>query len=900
MTIFIGGDNSDFLKKWESTKRALRKGLGSDAIDFSETLATGFAALTAAMGTLGLASIKMAGEMQANKKAFATLLGDSQQAEKFLGDLAKFASATPFELPGLVTASKRLLAFSFSAQDIIPMMAAIGDTASMLGVGEEGINRMTLAIGQMQAKGKVSAEEMLQLAESGVPAWQFLADAIGTDIPTAMKMAESGAIDSTTGINAVLMGMQTKFKGGMAGLSQEIPGLFSTIKDNVASVMKEIGNGLITSLDIKSRMQQIVTYLDQFASYVKSSGINAALRDLIPKELSLAIFMVAGALTVAAIPALVSFAIAAWTAIAPLAPFIAGGAALGAVAWVIWQAWEPLGSLFVNTWTAAVNYTVQKWAELKSVVYSGVQNVLSAVMPLLNLFGGGIQSAAAGWLESVSQGATSASEEAAAAAERAQAAANGISTAWDGIGDKITAGAQELKESVSGLNTTFTGLTGKGTQVNPSVQANGSAGAGASAWDKLKDKAEQVSKEIRSQWIQTTKTEIEQLDIWKAEQLAALEETKAANANYQQDVTRLEAVYSVRRRKIMEDEAKKRNSIWDQAADSARSLVNKLGGIGKSGVTKEKFDIESDATAQIESVQRKYRDLAAEYASSTKAEQEEFKKAWQANGIQFEVVGEGMVTFSRQVAAEQVAIEAEKNQKLKDLHYERVKFQEDLEEARKEGDIERYRQLLTEQQALAAQDLAGRQEYIDTYYEMWRNSHRSSMSYMAEAMSGLYGGLQGFFSDIISGTKSIGDAWQDLGRKIIKIIADMAAQWVASRLVMSVFDKFSIGTKTSTPVSAPGVNAKNLASSLTGRASGGPVSAGTLYKVNELGMETFVPAVDGYILNAKQTRQIQGSSGSGPTIVMNISTPDAQSFRQSQGQILASMNMALAQGRRNL
>ena len=134
MTIFIGGDNSDFLKKWESTKRALRKGLGSEAMALSESIATGFAAAAVAMGALGLASVKMAGEMQANKRAFATLLGDSQQAEKFLGELARFAAETPFELPGLVTASKKLLAYGFAVQDIIPMMAAIGDAAAMLGM----------------------------------------------------------------------------------------------------------------------------------------------------------------------------------------------------------------------------------------------------------------------------------------------------------------------------------------------------------------------------------------------------------------------------------------------------------------------------------------------------------------------------------------------------------------------------------------------------------------------------------------------------------------------------------------------------------------------------------------------------------------------------------------------
>ena len=81
MTIFIGGDNSDFLKKWESTKRALRKGLGSDALAASESIATGLAGAVAALGAFGAASVKLAGDMEASRKALTTLLGDAQKAE---------------------------------------------------------------------------------------------------------------------------------------------------------------------------------------------------------------------------------------------------------------------------------------------------------------------------------------------------------------------------------------------------------------------------------------------------------------------------------------------------------------------------------------------------------------------------------------------------------------------------------------------------------------------------------------------------------------------------------------------------------------------------------------------------------------------------------------------------
>ena len=126
MTIFIGGDNSDFLKKWESTKRALRKGLGSEAMAASESIATGLAAATAALAAFGVASIKLAGDMDASRKALTTLLGDAKAAEKMLADLATFAADTPFELPGLLTSSKKLLAFGFAAYPLLKLFAGQG------------------------------------------------------------------------------------------------------------------------------------------------------------------------------------------------------------------------------------------------------------------------------------------------------------------------------------------------------------------------------------------------------------------------------------------------------------------------------------------------------------------------------------------------------------------------------------------------------------------------------------------------------------------------------------------------------------------------------------------------------------------------------------------------------
>ncbi|WP_021171184.1 hypothetical protein SOV_35630 [Sporomusa ovata DSM 2662] len=269
---------------------------------------------------------------------------------------------------------------------------------------------------------------------------------------------------------------------------------------------------------------------------------------------------------------------------------------------------------------------------------------------------------------------------------------------------------------------------------------------------------------------------------------------------------------------------------------------------------------------QLDTIRRKYRDWEMEYAVATKEQQTVFREAWTANGIQFEITESGMVAFSKQVAAEQVAIETEKNQKLKDLHYERVKFQEDLDQARAEGDIARFQELLTSEQALLAQELTGKQEYIDSYYKIWQDAHRISMSYMAQYTNGMYDGLKGVFSDVITGTKSIGDAWSDLGTKIIKIIADIAAEWLASRIVMSVFgSSFLKGGLAGSANPATGSSKPKI--TLPKFALGGNYDGG-LALVGERGPELINFNRGGRVYNAQDTQSMM-SAGS-PTIVMNI------------------------------
>ena len=87
-------------------------------------------------------------------------------------------------------------------------------------------------------------------------------------------------------------------------------------------------------------------------------------------------------------------------------------------------------------------------------------------------------------------------------------------------------------------------------------------------------------------------------------------------------------------------------------------------------------------------------------------------------------------------------------------------------------------------------------------------------------------------------------------------------------------------------------------------ATGGVVSSPVTFPMRggpgimgEAGPEAIMPLSRGP--DGKLGVRSQGGGGGPVTVVMNISTPDAQGFRRSQSQIAAQMSRALGQGARN-
>ncbi|MCC8185012.1 tape measure protein [Cloacibacillus porcorum] len=299
----------EFTRNLNKIKRQLNNAFGKDAIQGSEALFGKLKYLGVGIAALGAKAVKMASDFEMTKRSMTALVGNADVAAAHLRDLEKFAATTPFEFTGLVEASKRMQAYGADVDSVIPMLENLGDAAMALGLKSDGLDRMTLAVGQIMAKGKLSAEEMRQLAETGLPAWQIMSEKMGISVAELMDRSKKGAVSSKAALDALFSGMSERYSGMMKAVAGEIPQQFSNMKDIISSIMRELGSEISDALDLKSRLSKTTEWLNKFAEAAKSSGIREAISEMIPENLIVAATTLAGAIGAGLIPAISKYAV---------------------------------------------------------------------------------------------------------------------------------------------------------------------------------------------------------------------------------------------------------------------------------------------------------------------------------------------------------------------------------------------------------------------------------------------------------------------------------------------------------------------------------------------------------------------------------------------------------------
>ncbi len=167
---------------------------------------------------------------------------------------------------------------------------------------------------------------------------------------------------------------------------------------------------------------------------------------------------------------------------------------------------------------------------------------------------------------------------------------------------------------------------------------------------------------------------------------------------------------------------------------------------------------------------------------------------------------------------------------------------------------------------------------------------------------GLSSGLRKSFESLAFDGKALGGVMEGRAQSRVK-----SAHRSAVQPVMGQFsDGLANGVKNMVAGLLPFQNGASFSQGrVTPFANGGVVSGPVTFPMRggtglmgEAGPEAIMPlqrGADGKL----GVRAAPGGQGGGVNVVMNISTPDAESFRRSQSQVAAQMSRVLSRGQRN-
>ena len=339
-----------------------------------------FTGMASGILNMGIASVQAAAQMRQYEIAFQTMLKSAEAGTQMLRDLQQFAAETPFDVPGVVSAGQQLMAFGFKAEEIIPMLTNLGDAASGLGLGTEGVSRLAYALGQMQTSGKLNAQDMMQLTSAGISAWDMLAQAAGKTVAEMKDLCSKGAIDSKAAVQTIVAGMNDQFDGMMAKTSDEVSGLLANIEETAGNTSAAVGKYLTEAFNIKGILKDVSDRLGEFQQKMQTAteqgkSMGDVIKECVPAPVIAAIGAFAAVLAVVSVAAVATLG----AVLGLTAGIVAIGAAIGAVAALVVTYWDEI--------VDAVNIAVQ--AILDTVVIIGTA-ITEAVLGVVNWIVGAI------------------------------------------------------------------------------------------------------------------------------------------------------------------------------------------------------------------------------------------------------------------------------------------------------------------------------------------------------------------------------------------------------------------------------------------------------------------------------------------------------------------------------
>ena len=354
-------------------------------------------------------------------------------------------------------------------------------------------------------------------------------------------------------------------------------------------------------------------------------------------------------------------------------------------------------------------------------------------------------------------------------------------------------GGSDLDVGGGGGGDTGGGGSGKG--------GKGGGGKGSAGKD-LEKEAKQVHEKILQSYLEMLGNKQELLELEYKKELDELDKSKAANANYQQDLELLNAVYAEKRIKAEQEEMAKMREIENNVRDMRKDLELSLAVKDSTGQASPMVQFTKEYTDAIDAISDKWDKYSDDFVQMDKMQQQHFIDSLKERGILFEMTEDGRVDFEKQKTEELLAVHRDYNDKYLELQRTMAEEKWNIDEAMRTQNFEALQSALNDEYVATQQNYDLRKNLLSEYQQAVMDSHWNTQQLLFDALNAGIDSMQSGISSLIQGTTTLTSAIQNIGKAMLKAVADFVANWIAAMVKKAVFGKMLQSQETTASIAA--------------------------------------------------------------------------------------------------
>lgn len=323
--------------------------------------------------------------------------------------------------------------------------------------------------------------------------------------------------------------------------------------------------------------------------------------------------------------------------------------------------------------------------------------------------------------------------------------------------------------------------TGKGGK-------GGGGGKGHSGKDLAKE-AKEVHEKILQSFLEMQGNQVELIELQYKKEREELEKSKDANENYHEDLKLLDEVYADKRIKAKQEEMAKLRAIETGIRDMQKNFAFSTADKDSTGSVSPAMQLAKDYIDHIDEIEDRYAEMSDNFIKMDAMQQQKYIDTLKQRGIEFEMSGEGQISFEKMKNEEMLALQDEFNKKALQQHTDLVNEKYAIDEAMRTQNFEALQAALSDEYIAEQQHYDSKKQLLEEWKQATVDAHWNGQQLLFDALNAGIDSMQSGISGLIQGTTTLMSAIQNIGKAILKTVADFIASWIAAMVKKAVFGK---------------------------------------------------------------------------------------------------------------